>query len=134
MKKNSLNISTSSKKDLYSYWVEFMYPIHKLSPINRSVLSAYLYNLDKIKKSVNDDFILKILTNEKTFISSIASDCDLSFHRVQVSIIDMYKKSIFLREKSPEKKNKYLYTIKKSLIPKIDNEGITINIKLVYNG
>ena len=127
---NKLQLSVTTNEDFFRYWVEFMYPIHKLSPANRNVLAAYLINLDEISKSILDKDLLNEVVNSKSFLKKVADNANISLHRVQVSMIEMTKHNVFDRILIEEKKRKYQYILKKLLIPTIENNTLLLQIKI----
>ena len=67
-----------SLQSFFKYWVEFLRPIHHLSPAEMQILSCLLRERYFLSKKVNDDAILDNIVFSTEIRRKILAECEIS--------------------------------------------------------
>lgn len=109
---NTVRIPTSIKGSFFKCWLEFLAPLHHLTPREIDVASAFLKQRYELGKVVSDpDLLDKIIMSEETK-AKVREDCNISAAHFQVIMGKLRKNNVI-------KDNK----INQKLIPKFNEES-----------
>lgn len=75
---NFIPVPVSLQKTFFRYWVEFLRPIHHLSPAEMQILACLLRERYFLSKKVKDDAILDNVVFSTEIRKKILAECDIS--------------------------------------------------------
>lgn len=117
---NVIGISTSLK-DFFRYWVEFLEPLHHLTNREVDVITAFLKKRYELSKKILDPLMLdKYLMNEDTK-AEIRDECGVSPAHFQVIMGKLRKSKIIVNG-----------NISPKFIPNIKEENGTFQLLLYF--
>lgn len=75
---NFIPISASLGDSFFKYWVEFTWPIHRLSPAEMRILSCFLRERYFLSKKVSDEKLLDKIIFNTDIRKKIVEECQIS--------------------------------------------------------
>lgn len=108
---NTIRIPTSIKGSFFKCWLEFLTPLHHLTPREIDVAGAFLKQRYELSKVVSDPDLLDKITMSEETKAKVREDCNISAAHFQVIMGKLRKNNVI-------KDNK----INSKLIPKF-NQG-----------
>lgn len=92
-----VRVPTSLDTSFFRWWVEFLRPIHKMSPRRMEVLAAFLKHRYFLSLSINDQDLLDKVTLNSDSRKKIADECNISTNYMQV-IFDRFKREEIIKD------------------------------------
>lgn len=75
---NLIKVPVSLQKNFFKYWVEFLRPIHHLTPVEMQILACLLRERYFLSKKVSDDAILDNIVFSTEIRRKILAECEIS--------------------------------------------------------
>jgi hypothetical protein len=95
---NVIRIPTSLDTTFFSYWIDFLRPLHNLTDRESSLLASILKSRYQLSKKISDTELLdKILFSEE-IKKEIRQDCNMSNQYFQVMVSKLKKVGILSSE------------------------------------
>lgn len=128
---NIYRIPCSTMEEFYMNWIDFLTPVHKLTPKNKEILIAFLMLRYELAQSINNETLLEeILMNEDSK-AKIKEKCNLKGNYFQVAMSTLAQQNVLIKTVSDDVRKKYKYKINPRILP--DMQYTDNNVILQFN-
>lgn len=79
-----IKIPSSLKDSFFKYWFEFLRPLHRLTPRETDVITAFVKQRYELSKLTKDDFMLDQVLMTQEIKEKVRNECGLSLPHFQV--------------------------------------------------
>jgi len=110
-------LKMSPDGDFFRSWVDFLRPVHKLTPKNMDVLAAFLKKRYILSKSILDSDVLDRVLMSKEIKHEIRESLGMKSKHFQVAMSKLRRKHVIENDK-----------IYPPLVPSITDEGVGLMV------
>ena len=94
---NLIKVPVSLQKTFFKYWVEFLRPIHHLTPVEMQILACFLRERYFLSKKVNDDAILDNIVFSTEIRRKVLAECGISNVLLSTKLGKFRKEGIIIK-------------------------------------
>lgn len=84
---NAIRIPTSLSSNFFRLWVEFLTPLHNLTPRERDIVASLIKNRFELQESITDESIVDEVLMSESIKNKVKEECNISdaFFKVTLS-------------------------------------------------